>query len=155
MVNANEREIERLSRELSEHYHKPDLIRAAEVAAQLETLLGEPTPESLRWYVHDWILIHEARGNLQEAIRLQNLDIERKRKEIDAGDYDPYPHLIPGEIEYLQDSFYLQALRYERLGRTQDAIDCLLAILSLAKTYGIGPDEDSRALYARLTGGIE
>ena len=149
-MNLNDKLVEQLSDELLECNCKPDPVKSKQVAERLASVLGEATEECIRRYIHSWILIWEARGNLEEAVRLQNLDINRKRSEIEAGDYDRYPSLLPEEIEYLQDSLYLQAIRFEKLGNKHSAIDCLCEVYDLANRYGIGPDEDTQALYAKL-----
>src|SRR4051812_48116140 len=105
-MSPEDQEIERLTGELSEYYHRPDLVNAKQAAERLATVLGEPTTECVRRYVHSWILIWEARGDLEEANRLQNIDIVRKRAQIESGDYNRYPHLLSEQIEYLQDSLY-------------------------------------------------
>lgn len=143
--------IEQLHQELLDRHYQSDRTKAEDVADQLERVLGEPTEESLRWKVHSWVLIAEARGNIEEAIRLSVPDIARKRKEIESGDFDPYPELLAEQIEYLQDSLYLQALRYNRIGKTEHALECLRESIDVSQRFGFEPDNDSKSLYTQLT----
>jgi hypothetical protein len=150
-MNARDDEIQRLYDELNRLYCHDHLAEAKQVAEELATALGEPTPDSLRWHVHDWTLVWDARGNYREALRIQDLDIARVRAEIGSGDYDPYPELLVEEVKYLQDGFYLQAERHHKLGDRREAIHCLREIYALAERYHVAPDEDAHALLSRLT----
>ena len=90
--------IERLSAELGRCYYGGDRDGAARLADQLADVLGNSSPLKMDRYIQSWIQIWEARGDLNEAIRLANIDITRKRSEIEAGDFDPYPQLLQEEI---------------------------------------------------------
>ena len=147
---SNHEELDKLYDGLMQCHRRSDLVNAKPAAELLAAALGEPTIESVRWYVHHWILICETRGNLEEASRLQNLDIVRKRAEIESGDFDAYSNLITEQVEYLQSSLFLHALRYVKLGKRQSAIDCLREVYDLGHRYGIGPDEDAEAFYVEL-----
>ncbi len=143
--------IERLSAEIGNRYYGGDRDGAARIADELANVLGNSSPQKMDWYIQSWIQIWEVRGDLNEAIRLANIDIARKRSEIEAGDFDPYPHLLQEQVEYLQDNLYMQAGRYEEVGDVAAAIECLKENLLLANRYGREPDPDVVSLMARLT----
>src|SRR5262249_29370994 len=105
-MSASEDEIQRLWKQFIEVYYTPDgLPRARQLAEQLAAALGPYTPEHLeKYHVAAWTLVWEARGNLQEALRLAERDIARTRAEIDAGDFAEYPRLLLEAAEYLRDS---------------------------------------------------
>lgn len=149
-IDPNHEEIEQLYDELLQCHRKSEFANAKPVAERLATALGELTPERVKWYVHHWILVWETRGNLEEACRLQDVDIVRKRREIESGDFDAYTNLLTEQVEYLQNSLYLQALRYETRGNRRAAIDCLREVYDLSNRYGIAPDEDTRAFYVEM-----
>lgn len=152
-MNAREAEIEELSTTLNRLYCSGDVAGTKQVAEKLSQLLGEPTPQIIERFIHSWILLWEARGDLEEAIRLQDQDIARERAEIEAGDYNAYPKLLAEAAEYLQDSLYLQAERCHELGSDMRAINYLSEACTIAEKYGVEVDEDVRALLARLTSG--
>ena len=143
--------IDRLFSKLNHLYCNFETEAAKIIAEELAALLGTPTPESISRYVYAWELIWEVRGNIEEAIRIADLDIDRKRGEIESGDYDPYPEMLPEEVGYLRDAIYLQAERYNELGNSQKAIEYLNAGLALTARYGIQPDNDTQLLLAKLT----
>lgn len=143
--------IERLSAELGRCYYGGDRDGAARLADQLADVLGNSSPLKMDRYIQSWIQIWEARGDLNEAIRLANIDITRKRSEIEAGDFDPYPQLLQEEIEYLQDNLYMQAGRYDEIGNVGAAIECLRENLLLASRFGREPDPDVVSLLGSLT----
>jgi hypothetical protein len=151
-MSAKEDEVERLWEQLLEVYHTPQgLPRARQLAEQLATALGEYTPECPdKTHVHPWILVWEARGNLQEAIRLAGRDIAGKRAELQAGDFDPYPRLLLKTVEYLRDSLTFQAERYVKIGNKEKARDCLREVYALCERYGIRPDEDVQSLFQQV-----
>lgn len=149
-MDPTTKEIEWLYNELMQCHRRSDFANAKPVAERLATALGELTPESVKWYVHHWILVWETRGNLEEACRLQDEDIVRKRREIESGDFDAFTNLLTEQVEYLQNSLYLQALRYEEHGNRHAAIDCLREVYDLGRRYGIGPGEDTQAFYVQL-----
>jgi hypothetical protein len=149
-MNHRQAEIQSLTAELNELYSDLAFAEARQVAEQLASRLGDPTPDSIARYVHSWILIWEARGNLEEASRIAELDISRKRAEIESGDYAPYPELLREQIEYLYDSLYLQADRYATSGNLKRALACIDEVHSLGERWGIEPDEDVQVLFAKL-----
>ena len=151
-MSASEDEIGQLWKQFLEAYYKPDsLPRARELAEQLAAALGPYTPEHLKGsQVHPWILVWEARGNLQEALRLADRDIARKRVQIDAGDFAPYPHLLLEAAEYLRDSLEFQAERYLKVGDEAKARECLREMSDLGERYGLEPNEDVRVLSRHL-----
>jgi hypothetical protein len=152
MMSAKEDEIQRLWEQFLEVYYTPEsLPRARQLAELLGAALGPYTPEHLeKSHVHPWILVWEARGNLQEAIRLAERDIARKRAEIEAGDFAPYPQLLLNAAEYLRDSLTFQAERYLKVGNKAKARDCLREVSVLCERYGVEPDEDVQALFQQL-----
>lgn len=149
-MQPSHEEIERLYNELMQCHRRSDLANAKPVAERLAAALGEPTAESVKWYVHHWILVWETRGNLEEACRLQDLDIVRKRREIESGDFDACTNLLTEQVEYLQISLYLQALRYQTQCNRHAAINCLREVYDLGTRYGLEPDEDTQAFYVEL-----
>src|SRR5262245_51389622 len=55
--------------------HKPERRKAWRYAERLAKILGKPTPESLRRYSEQWVVIFEARGNTLAAIRCAKIGI--------------------------------------------------------------------------------
>ena len=143
-------QVDILHDELLNAYYKPDLVKAREIAEKLASALGVPTKESVKRHPHSWILIWETRGNREEAGRIQNQDIARKRAEIEAGDYNDCSDLLREQIEYLQNSLYFQAIRYKLLKRIDAALECLREVYELGERYGIDPDEDTRDEFDEL-----
>jgi hypothetical protein len=150
-MNATESEIERLSHELNALNWKGASKKAEAVAEQLASLLGERNPANVAKHVHSWILISEARGEIEEAIRLEDLEIARKLADVEAGDFDAYPSLLKEAVEYVQDGLHLQALRHLKLGKKQMAIKCLRDIYALGDRFGLSPDDDVQSMLADLT----
>jgi hypothetical protein len=151
-MGARESEIGRLWDQFLKVYYTPQgLPRARQLAEQLATALGDYTPECPdKTHVHPWILVWEARGNLQEAIRLAGRDIAGKRAELEAGDFDRHPRLLLDAVEYLRDSLTFQAERYVKVGNKEKARDCLREVYALCERYGIRPDEDVQSLSQQL-----
>lgn len=151
-MSASEDEIQRLWKQFIEVYYTPDsLPQARQLAELLAAALGPYTPEHLETYhVAAWVLVWEARGNLQEALGLAERDIARKRAEIDAGDFAPYPKLLREAAEYLRDSLEFQAERYLKVGDEARAWDCLREMSALGERYGLEPPEDWQALSQHL-----
>lgn len=147
-MSASEDEIQRLWKQLVEAYYTPDgLPRARQLAELLAAALGPYAPEHLdKHHVAAWVLVWEARGNLQEALGLAERDIARKRAEIDAGDFAPYPKLLHEAAEYLRDSLEFQAERYLKVGDDARARECLREMAVLGERYGLEPPEDWRVL---------
>ncbi len=143
-------EINKMTGKLVDYLLDSKSEQARQLATRLSELLGLPTDESISTFTHAWIAIFEARGDLSEASRIQGRDIARTRVEIESGDYDRFPELLPGEITYLQHSLYFQAERYHRLDDRDSAIECLVEIFDLGKRHGIVPSEDVEALYCKL-----
>jgi hypothetical protein len=151
-MSAKEDEIQRLWKQFLEVYYTPEgLRRARQLAELLAAALGPYTPEKLdKTHLHPWILVWEARGNLQEAIRLAERDIADKRAEIEAGDLAPYPQLLLNAAEYLRDSLSFQGERYLKVGNQAKARDCLREVSALCERYGLAADEDVQVLFQQL-----
>ena len=151
-MSASEDEIQRLWKQLVEVYYTPDrLPQARQLAELLAAALGPYTPEHLEKYrVAAWALVWEARGNLQESLRLGERDIARVRAEIEGGDFAPYPKLLLEAAEYLRDSLEFQAERYLKVGDEAKARDCLHEMSVLGERYGLEPPEDWRVLSEHL-----
>jgi hypothetical protein len=152
-MSASEDEVGRLWKQFLEAYytpvsHTPDsLPRARQLAELLAAALGPYDPEHLKGsHVHPWILVWEARGNLQEALRLAERDIARKRAQIDAGEFAAYPKLLLEAAEYLRDSLEFQAERYLKVGDEAKARECLHEMSVLGERYGLEPPEDWQVL---------
>jgi hypothetical protein len=121
------------------------------LAELLAAVLGPYVPEALaKTYVHPWILVWEACGNLPEAIRVAGHDIADTRAEIEAGDLAPYPRLLLSPTEYLRDSLTFQAERYLKVGNKAKARDCLHEVAALSERYGLRPDEDVQVLFQQM-----
>jgi hypothetical protein len=150
-MNPKTTDIDRLHDLLLRLYYEDNLLHAREVAEELARILGDPTPECIARHIHSWILICEARGNIAEAIRLQDREIARMRTQLEAGGYEPYPELRLEHIEYVLDGLHLQAARYERIGNREKAIEALAEIYRLAGIFGVVPDQDVQEMYARLS----
>jgi hypothetical protein len=139
----NER-IAQLYNELNNEYHKGDPHKALKLAGQLASLLPnlvEVTGPCLA----EWILVFEAQGNIERAIKLSAYDLEKRLSEIEAGDYEPYPKLLSEQLQLLQDGFYLQAHRYLKL-----AIKSLYEANKIAQRFGTEPDQDVQSLLTEL-----
>src|ERR1700733_3079575 len=138
-MRAREDVIDQLWKQLLEVFYVPEsLPRTQQIAELLAAALGPYNPEHLKKTdVHPWILVWEARGNLQEAIRLAERDIAGKRAEVEAGDFDPYPRLLLDQVEYLRDSLTFQGERYLKLGDKPKARDCLGELSVLCERYGV------------------
>lgn len=144
-------EIERLTKETYALYNAGKLEQARSRASALERVLGSPTGESEKWYVHSWTIIYELRGDIQEAVRVADLDISRKRQDIADGGYELYPKLLAEDVEYLQTSLFFQAERLYKSHNNIGARECLCEIYDLAHRYGIEPDEDVHELQRSIT----
>lgn len=150
-MNGRETRIERLSLQLNKANWQGNKERARSLATKLETMLGDPTPECLQRYAQSWIMIHESRDNLEEAIRLEEKQIHAELAELQSGELDPYPNLVADTAESVHDGLYLQAMRYRKLGNLALAINCLKQAYSLEERYKVSSDNDVRALLAELT----
>lgn len=149
-MNKGGCELDRVFRELCDLIWSEKYVEAKPISDQLAEMLGNPTPESLRWHVHSWCLIYEARGDPAEAIRLADVDIARKRAEIEEGDFVHYPRLLGEAVLYLQDSLYIQALRYRRMGAVDMAMKCLVEACEFAERYNVPLDEDVKSMLSVL-----
>jgi hypothetical protein len=151
VMNKQRAEIEDLAHRITDLYCEKKDKEAKELIPALRQLLREAqASESSPYYNYYLTLVNEVDGNMDEAIRLADLDIERRRNEIERGDYNDYPKLLKEQIVQFQDVLFLQAEREFNIDETASAIARLEESFSIAERYGLPEDEDSRNLYEKL-----
>ena len=141
-MNMNDEQIELLTSRLIDaiDLNKPE--DAFSLAFELEGLLGTPPVNENDRYILNWIAVFEGKGNLDEAIRLGDIELADKISQTKPEDFVDYPKLFLKELKDLEDGLFLQAYRCCKNSETERASKYLEQIFALAKQYGFVPDQE-------------
>lgn len=149
MTKSND--IQSLTELLIDFFWNDDATNSFIISEKLSAILGPPSEQSYKDYPEPWVLIYETRNQIEDAIRVAELEIMRRRSAILANEFDAYPRLKYEMVQYLQDGLYLQADRLNRNGESIKALCCLHEVYSLGSIYDSPPDDDVKELMKLLS----